>query len=341
MWKIWSKNGIKQSRMLRKIEISHKTIVFTVFFLLSLGFLYIVRDIIMELFVALILMAILEPVVSKLSKIKIPRALSVLLTYILVFGLFGGAFALVIPALAEQTTSFVTALPSYVSNIGISPEWGDQLVSGFLTTASDIPAEIFQLTFSVFNNFLAIVTVLVFTFYFLLSRDRLDSQLAAFFGEAKRKEFTRVINALEARLGGWARGQLILMFVVGLGVYIGLSIMGIPFALPLSILSGLLEIVPFLGPIISAIPGILIGFGISPIVGLGVTALYFLVHQLENYVLVPKIMEKSVGVSPVITLIALAVGARLAGIVGIIVSVPTVIMLQVLAKEYLAGNNQK
>lgn len=321
--------------MLRKIEISHKTIIFTVLFLISLGFLYIVRDIILELFVALLLMTILEPLVANLSKVKIPRAISVLLTYILVFGVIGGVIALIIPTLVEQTTSFVNALPAYVSNTGIRPEWSDQLVSGFLATASNVPGQIFEITFSVFSNFLGIVTVLVFAFYLLLSRDKLDDQLAAFFGEEKRKEFARVIDTLERRLGGWARGELILMFVIGAGVYIGLTIMGIPFALPLSILSGIFEIVPFLGPIISAVPGILIGFGISPIVGLGVTALYFLVHQLENYVLVPKIMEKSVGVSPIITLIALAVGARLAGIVGAIVSVPTVITLQVLTKQYL------
>ena len=96
-----------------------------------------------------------------------------------------------------------------------------------------------------------------------------------------------------------------------------------------------MEIIPFLGPIVSAIPSALIGFGISPVTGLGVIILAFLVQQLENYLLVPKIMEKSIGVSPIITLVALAIGARLAGVVGAIISVPTFITLQVLVKEYL------
>lgn len=321
--------------MWRKIEISHRTIIFAVLFLLSLGFIYLIRDIILELFVALILMTILEPMVARLSKIKIPRTISILVTYVLVLGIFGGIIALIVPALIDQTTSFVNALPGYISNIGITKAWSDQIIAGFLATAGNAPGEIFQFTFSVFNNVLAIITVLVFAFYMLLAREKLKDQLGFLFGEEKKKELGRVIDQLEIRLGGWARGELILMFMIGLGVYIGLRLIGIPFALPLSILSGILEIVPFLGPVISAIPGILIGFGISPIIGLGVAALYFLVHQLEGYILVPKIMEKSVGVSPIITLIALAVGARLAGIVGVIVSVPTVIAIQVLAKEYL------
>lgn len=321
--------------MLRKVEISHRTVIFTILFLLLMVFLYIVRDIILELFVALLLMTILEPMVATLSKVKIPRAISVLLTYVVVIGVIGGVVALIIPTLVEQTTSFINALPGYISNIGITREWSDQIVKGFLATAGNAPGEIFQFTFSIFNNVLAIVTVLVFAFYMLVAREKLEDQLGFFFGDEKKKELGRVIDQLEIRLGGWARGELILMAAIGLGVYIGLRIVGIPFALPLSILSGILEIVPFLGPIISAVPGILIGFGISPITGLGVTALYFLVHQLENYVLVPKIMEKSVGVSPIVTLIALAIGARLAGIVGIIISVPTVIAIQVLSKEYL------
>ena len=321
--------------MYRKIEVSHRTIIFTILSLLFLGFVYIVRDIILELFVALLLMTILEPIVVKLSKIKIPRAISVLLTYILVIGVVVGVVALIVPSLVDQTTNFVNALPNYVSNISFLQGRSDQVVTGFLSTMGGAPGEIFQFTFSVFNNVLAIVTVLVFAFYMLVAREKLEDQLGIFFGEEKKKELGKIIDILEMRLGGWARGELILMFMIGFGVYLGLRIIGIPFALPLSILSGLLEIVPMIGPIISAIPGVLIGFGISPVTGLGVAALYFLVHQLENYILVPKVMEKSVGVSPIVTLIALAVGARLAGIVGAIVSVPTVITIQVLSKKYL------
>ncbi|MGA2910324.1 MAG: AI-2E family transporter [Candidatus Microgenomates bacterium] len=321
-----------------KIEISHKTVIFTVFFLLGLWFLFFVREIILELFVALLLMTILEPLVAGLTRIKIPRALSVLLTYILVIGIFGGVIALVVPTLIQQTANFVTALPFYLSNIGINSTTSGDIIKGLLTQLGGVPGQVLNFTFSVFSNLLIILSILVFAFYMLLTRDKLQDQLGFLFGEAKRERIGRFIDILERKLGKWARGQLILMFSIGLGTYIGLFLIGIPFALPLAILAGILEIVPILGPIVSAIPAILIGFGISPLVGFGVAVVAFLVHQLEGYVLIPKIMEKSVGVSPLVVLISLAIGAKLAGIMGVIVSIPFVITLQVLAKEYFIKN---
>jgi predicted PurR-regulated permease PerM len=323
--------------MFRKVEISHKTIIFAVFFLLGLWFLYFIRDLILQLFVALLLMTILEPIVALLTKIRIPRSISVLITYILVLGVLGGIIALIAPTLAQQTTNFISALPKYLSIIGISPLLTGNLAGAALSQLGAIPGEVVNFTVSIFSNIVSVVTVLVFAFYMLLTHDKLQDQAGFLFGEAKKERIGRLIKTWEYKLGKWARGQLILMLAVGLGVYIGLLIIGVPFALPLAILAGLLEIIPFLGPIVAAIPAVLIGFGISPLVGLAVTALSFLVHQLEGYVLVPKIMEKSVGVSPLVVLISIAIGAKLLGIMGVIISVPFVITLQVLLKEYLAA----
>lgn len=321
--------------MLKKIEISHKSVIFAVLFLIFLWFLYFIRDIILELFIALLLMTILEPLVNLFSKVKIPRGISVLLSYFVVFGVVGGVFALIIPALVDQTTSFVNAIPLYISKLGISDFVSGDIVRETMTRLGTLPGDIFKFTISVFSNVISVITVLVFAFYMLLSRGKLDDQLGFLFGEAKKSEFGDFIDELENRLGGWARGQFALMFSIGVATYVGLLILGIPFALPLALLAGLLEIIPFLGPIVAAIPSMIIGFGISPVSGFGVMVMAFLIQQLENYVLVPKIMQKSVGVSPIITLIALAIGARFAGIVGMIISIPTVITLQVVLKKYL------
>ena len=295
---------------------------------------YLVRDIILQLFVALLLMTILEPLVVMLTKIKIPRAFSVLITYILVLGILGGVIALIAPALAQQTTNFINTLPLYLENIRISSSISGDLIRGIIAQLGGIPGDILNFTFSIFSNALSVVTVLIFTFYMLLTHDKLQNQVEFLFGESRKERMGRLLRTWENKLGRWARGQLLLMLSIGLGTYIGLFLIGIPFALPLAILAGILEIIPILGPIVSAIPAIIIGFGISPVIGLGVTAIAFLVHQLEGYVLVPKIMEKSVGVSPLTVLIAITIGAKLLGVVGVIISVPFVITLQVLAKEY-------
>ena len=323
--------------MPRKIEISHRTIIFAVLFLIFLWLLYYIRDLILELFVALLIMAILNPLVTRLSKFKIPRAISVFIVYLVVFGVFGAAIAGIIPPLVEQTTSFVNNLPKYLSSLGIGGYINEQITGQLLSQLGSIPGQIVKVGISVFSNVVAVITVLILAFYLLLARNKLEDQLGLFFGDDKKRELGRIIDLLESRLGGWARGALTLMALVGVSNYIGLVILGIPFALPLAILSGLLEIIPYLGPVVAAIPAVIIGLSISPLMGLAVAALAFLIQQLENYLFVPKVMEKSVGVSPIITLLALAVGFRIAGVVGVVISVPVVLTVQVLLSKYLFG----
>ncbi len=321
--------------MPRKVEISHRTIVFTVLFLISLWFLYFTRDIILEFFVALLIMAILNPLVTKLGRLRIPRALSILVTYLAILGILGFAVAGVLPPLIEQTTGFANSLPSYLINLGLGRYMSDQVTSQLLSQVGSLPEQVVRISVSAFSNVLSALFVLVFAFYLLMARDRLDEHLSFFFGEEKKREVKRIIDALEDKLGGWARGELTLMFLVGAANYVGLTLLGIPFAISLSILAGLLEIVPYIGPIVSTVVVTIIGLSISPIMGLAVLAMAFLIQQVENYVFVPKIMEKSVGVNPIIVILALTIGFRLFGFVGVLISVPAVITLQVLTKEYL------
>ena len=319
----------------RKIEVSHRTIIFTVFFLILLWFVYFIKDIILEFFVALLIMAILNPSVSRLSRFKIPRAVSILLVYLLFFGLIGFVLAGLLPPLIDQTKSFVNGLPKYLGSLGIASSLSEQVIQETLSRLGELPRELAKFAVSVFSNVIGVLRVLFFAFYLLLARDRLDDQLGFIFGEKRKKEIGMLVDKLETRFGGWARGQISLMILIGIATYLGLTLLGIPFALPLALLAGILEIIPYMGPIISAVPAVIIGLAISPLVGLATAALYFLIQQIENYVLVPKVMEKSVGVNPIVTLLALSIGFRVAGIVGAVISVPIVITLQILSRQYL------
>ena len=321
--------------MPKKIEISHRTIVFVFVFIFALWFLYFIRDIILQLFVAVFIMTVLNPFVRTLTRLKIPRTLAVFVIYLFIIALFSLLIAGIIPPLVEQSTSFANSLPKYLSTLGISPYISEQITGQIISSIGSLPGQIIKVGVSIFSNVISVLAVLVFSLYLLLSREKLEDQLGFLFGDEKKKKIGRVIDRLEMRLGGWARGELALMILVGSANYIGLSLMGIPFALPLAILAGLLEIIPNIGPITAAIPGIIIGLSISPVTGLAVGALALLIQQLENYVLVPKIMEKSVGVSPLITLLALAIGFRIAGVVGALLAIPATITLQVLASEYI------
>jgi predicted PurR-regulated permease PerM len=315
--------------MNKKIDISHKTIIFTVLLLLGIWLLYYMRGILLMLFVSFLLMTILDPLVNFFVKFKVHRSLAVVITYVLVIGILGGVIAVLAPVLILETTSFVSALPDYLSKINLSPSTVN-LTSGLVQQVGGV----LNFTFSVFSNVFSILTILVFSFYMLLGYSGIRNQILLLLGEEKGMKMNKLIEAVEERLGKWSRGQLLLMLSVAIGNYIGYLLLKIPFALPLAVLTGIFEIVPILGPVISAIPAVLIGFGISPLTGVGAAAVAFVVNQLENYVLVPKIMQKSTGVSPLLILISVAIGAKLAGVMGVIIAVPFVITLQVILKVY-------
>lgn len=329
------------SREVHKIEISYRTVVFTVLFLIFLAFLYYIRDEIMQVFIALLIMVILNPTVTKLQKLKVPRAVSVTIVYLLVLVFLSISIAIIAPPLITQSTNFASSLPKILSDLKIPGFLVDQLIKEFTAQIGSLPSYVIRASISVFSNILAVISVLFFALYLLLARDKLEEQLGTFFTKKQADTIERIITELEKSLGGWARGELILMFMVGLATYIGLVLIGIPFALPLALLAGILEIIPNFGPIISAFPSIIVGFGISPITGLAAAALGVLVQQLENYLLVPKVMQSSAGVSPLITLLALVIGFKLAGISGAILSVPVVITLKVIFKEFPLYPNNK
>ena len=121
--------------------------------------------------------------------------------------------------------------------------------------------------------------------------------------------------------------------------YIGLALLHIEFALPLAIIAGILEIVPMIGPIISAVPAVLLALAISPVLALSVAVLYIIVQQIENNIFVPIVMKRSVGLSPLVTILSLLIGARLDGIGGAVVSVPIVLVFQVILASILGTKN--
>ena len=146
--------------MIRKVEISYKTIVFTAVFVASLWFIYSIRDIVLQLFASLLLMTILNPIVKKLSKIKIPRSLSILVSYVVIFGLFGFAIGILLPPLVEQTTNLANNLPKYLSDSGITKYANGDILKEIVSQLGTVPSQVIKAGFSFFANILNILTVL-------------------------------------------------------------------------------------------------------------------------------------------------------------------------------------
>jgi predicted PurR-regulated permease PerM len=319
-----------------KIEITYRTIIFFVLFLLSLYFLFLIKDIIILLIISLLLMAALNPLATKLETYKIPRALSITITYIVFYGLIILGLALLIPSLASQVADFISQvkIPPQIIESFQQKSYNLQDLHLIASQFSSLP-KIIGIVSSAFSFIFIIFTVSVISFYLLMERRHLHKNLIWFFGsnhsEQKAEAF---VNHLETQIGSWVIGQATLMFIVGLLTYISLSLLNISYALPLAILAGFLEIIPNIGPVMSAIPTVAIAyFTISPTMALIVIILYVIIQQLENNLIVPVIMKKSVGINPIITIITLLVGFRLGGVIGAILSIPLFIVIKVTFTE--------
>jgi len=326
--------------MPKKIEISHRTIIFTAVFVLGLWFLYLIRSILLVVFIAFILMFSLNPSVRKLEKLGMPRWLGILIMYVLALAILVLTISGIVPPLVEQTSKLINQIPQLFTQfrfLGID----EMVIASQLSQFASLPTNIIRFLLNVFSNILNVLVLGVITFYLLLERKRMDKHLTLLFGESKEKEIEKVIDGIEDRLGGWVRGELLLMTFVGILTYLGYIIIGLNFALALAILAFLLELLPNVGPTIAAIPAVLIGFTISPLHALAAAGWAFLVQQVENSILVPRIMEKTAHINPLVSLISLAIGFKLAGVGGAILAIPTYLLIETIARRVFSSGKFK
>lgn len=322
--------------MPKKVEISYKTILFVALFVAILWVVYQIKEVLLGFFICLILMSSLNPSVKKMESWKFPRWLAILSLYIIVVLLLGFALGWMVPPLVNQTTVLIERIPEFFRQFKIMGI-DEKVIASQFSEFTSIPASLIKFIFQIFSNVVAILALGVITFYLLLERKNLDEYLAVLFGEEKEREIEVVIDKIEERLGSWVRGELLLMLMVGVLSYIGFLIIGIDYALPLAVLAFLFEIIPNVGPTLAAFPAVLVGLTVSPFHALATTGWCFLVQQIENSFLVPRIMKKVVGVNPLISLLSLAVGFKLAGLGGVILAIPTYIALEVILKAVLSS----
>lgn len=321
-----------------KVEISVKTLVTVALFLLALVVIFLIRDVLILLFVAFILKSALTPLVEKIESRKIGRGYAILLVYLVLLLFLFAIFAIILPLLITQTINLTTNFPFYVSQVSTvlsSFSVQDQTYMSALTQElSTFSSNIFRITLSVFSAVISIISVAVLTFYLMLDERNLKTRLHDSLPKPYNKQTIRIITDVEKRLGAWVRGQLLLSGIIGVLYFIGLSILRIENPLALGLFAGLMEVVPFIGPVIAAIPAVIIALTISPWLALAVVALFFVVQQLEGHIIVPKVMQRATGLSPLVVLIAILVGGRLEGIIGILLGVPFAVVIQVILFDF-------
>lgn len=324
------------------LDNSTKIILRVVVILLALGFIWVIRDIVIVVLLSLVLASAMEPMVDYLTKFKIPRFVSVLGTYIVVIGFFGLLVSLLSPLVIEQAKVLSHNLPSYAVELQARyPSLTIFLGGTDLTTiaqkivtsngGSDL---IYGRALGLFNGLVAVVSVLVISFYLVAA----DRGMKKFIGDLVPSQYhntiTRLIEKIQRKMGLWVLGQIILSIFIFVLTYIGLTILGVNYALFLAIIAGSLEIVPYIGPFVAAIPAVFFAMIQSPPLVIGVIILYIIIQKTEGYVLVPKVMEKTVGTSPLVVLLSLLIGFKLAGVLGILLAVPLAGAITVIIKEF-------
>jgi predicted PurR-regulated permease PerM len=338
----------------QSIDISTSVIIKTVLVFLGLWFLYLVRDVIALLVVSVIFVSAIEPVVDWLGKKKIPRSASVLAIYAIIISVISLAVSFLIPPISEQikdlsanypvysqkVISFFSEINNFITRNHISIDT-NQIAGNFGSEISNFTRNIFSTTLGLFSGIISIIVVFSLTFYMSVEEDGIKKFIASVSPVRNHEYLMQLTDRIKRKIGKWLIGQFFLMFIIFILDWIGLSLAGVPYALILAIFAGIMEIIPYVGPIISAVPGVVLGFLVSPTVGLLALVVYVISQQLENHIITPQIMKKAVGLSPITVILVLLIGAKLAGITGAILAIPVGTALSLIVKDYMENRNGK
>ncbi len=317
--------------MKSSVDISHKTIFFIAGFLGILWVLFQIKEVILLVFIAVIFMSALAPLVDGLIKKGVPKGIAIAMSYLTILLVFGFLIYLVVTPLQTQTSNLAFDLPktleSLLPNFGIDRNLLQQEIASF-------SKNVVSLTFTIFSNVITLISVAVLTFYLLLDRDRLYKLIISLFPHQKTRT-EKLILKIENKLGAWMRGQLIISLVIGVAVFILLTVFSIPYAAPLAIFAAFMEIIPVIGAIVSAVPAIFIAYVTSPTVAIFVAIGFFAIQQLESHFIVPQLMKRAVGLNPLIVILAIAIGGKLLGLSGALLAVPITVVVQIILEDYL------
>lgn len=308
------------------VDITISSIIWALFFWLAIRFFSQISEILYLVFFSVLITLATSTMVNKLESKKINRRVSAIFILLLFFSFFFGVVAVMIKPLTSQIELFAEKAPYILSNLGLV----NLDLSQFQSQIALVPNQVYKLAIGTFNGLVQIMAIAFMSFYMTLEMRNLPQYLKYWFGNEKANKYDEIVKKLEQQIGYWLRGELFLMLFVGFLSYLGYTITGIPFALALGVLAGLLELIPNIGPTIAAIPAIFIGLSVSPNHALAALVVAILVQQVENQLLVPFVMKKSTGLNPIVTIIVLFVGLKIGGVLGGIIALPTALAARVI-----------
>jgi predicted PurR-regulated permease PerM len=317
--------------------------------------LYLVRQVLVLIYVSVLLAIGFSPLVRLIERqtvlpvgTRVPRWLAILIVYLGILAVVAGICAIVLPPFISQAREFATRVPQLVEGVqrylvahGVLRErksFGEIVEQA--PAGTDVVGTALLTFWGLFGGVLGLLSIVILTFYLLVDSEAVFGAFVRLFPKQGRLRLYAVSRQITTKVSAWLIGQLMLAGVIGLSSVLWLGLLGVPYFYVLALIAAVGEMIPIVGPILSAVPGIAITLASSWKLALVVAGLYLAQQQLEANILVPKLMERQVGLHPVTIMIALLLGGALLGIPGAILAIPTAAIIQVLFEELMSEEEQ-
>lgn len=318
----------------------------------TLYVLYQVRSILLLFFIAILFASTVRPTVLTLTKRGVPTFVSIPIIYLGFLAAIAGIFVVLFPTLLGSLQNLLNSQATILSAVETAltriQEYASQTagvhlpilrvteLEGYLRQfQAGAQSQTQELLLDGFRVISEALILFVMAFYWLTERDRFEELGMQMVPLRHRERFTSIVNQIETTLGAYVRGQTILCVTVGIFVFVSMTLLGVRSALALAVFAAVMEAIPMIGPILGAIPAVLVALLDSPEKALLVVLAFVVIQQIEAQVLVPKVMEHQVGLSPLFVLLALTCGNLLGGLLGAVVAIPIAAALKILVKEFV------
>jgi predicted PurR-regulated permease PerM len=320
---------------------------------LAFWLLYRFHQVVIIFFAALVISTAIQPLTRRLHRYGLPRPVSVVVVYLFFLAGVAGLIWALAPVALSQITRLAATLPDLYADLrdgmldsGSFFFWrlgitlpGELPLVGLAPLDSDdvtmAARQALDATSLLLKTIFVLVALLVLTFYWTLDGQRTIRSLLLWLPLSYRENVRSFLQEAEARVAAFITGQTILCFAIGAMALVAYWLLDLPYALGLAILTGVLELVPYLGPIMAAIPAIIVGYSVDPITAVWVLAVTTVIQQLEGNVLAPRVMRRSVGVHPMVTLLAMTAFGLLFGVAGALVAIPLAAVVQLFFERYI------
>ena len=321
----------------RIFDISWESLWRILLFVVIVAVLYGGRQIFLGLFLAIIISSGLEGIVGALARIGLPRSISVILIFLISIVLIVFIIYAIVPMLIVELNTIFSSTGTSSGSLGLLLSLKSQSLSGSLAKLSSqflsggSPLDFFS---NALGSFGLAVAVIISSFYLCLSEDGVERFIKVVIPPDYEPQALKIYGHSRRLIGSWFRTQLLLSLIMGTMVWVGLALLGVPYAFLIAFIAAICELVPFVGPIISGAIGVVSALTVSSTLALYALIFFLIAQQFESNVLVPILSRRSVGLHPVIVIVALLIGAEVGGFLGIVIAVPVAAIFQEVVQEW-------